>query len=104
MPWRDSHRETFTKQAEARSGADHPSEKAATAMRAKRVESVAEVCIPRLQAPGSLRRAVSHLPVGPGPGDAQWIRGARSAVLTTVGRWAGCGVARRSLLSRAHVS
>ena len=94
MPWRDSHRETFTKQAEARSGADHPSEKAAAATHSKRFESPAQVGISWLRTSESLRRTVPHLPIVPGAGDVLWIRGARSAVLSIVGPEVACGAAR----------
>jgi hypothetical protein len=94
MSWGDSHGETFAEQAEARSRADHSGEKAATATHSKRFESPLEVGISRVRTSESLRRTVPHLPIVPGPGDVQWIRGTRSAGLIIVARQLACGAAR----------
>jgi len=86
MSGSDGHGETFTEQAEARSRADHPGEKADTATRCKRFESPAQVGISRLWTSKSLRKGVPHLPIVPGLGDTQLFRGARRTVLGIVGR------------------
>src|SRR5215475_19255 len=76
MSWRDSHCDTFTAQAEPRSRADHPGEKAgppATAAHSERFGCQMQVGLSGPRAPESPRWAVPHLPTLPGPCDVQWI-------------------------------
>jgi hypothetical protein len=72
MPWGDSHCIAFTEQAEARSYADHPSEKPAAASYSERSECGTQLSIFRLlTADRSLRRAILDLLAGCDPGDVQ---------------------------------